>query len=76
MPKATDEEKAARSAAIQEATKFAALVPMQVARNAFELMTVIMDVARLGNPQCRNRCLRGNDVGPLCRVGGLDECAH
>ena len=49
MPKATDEEKAARSAAIQEATKFAALVPMQVARNAFELMTVIMDVARLGN---------------------------
>ena len=46
MPKATDEEKAARSAAIQEATKFAALVPMQVARNAFEL---IMDVARLGN---------------------------
>lgn len=49
MPKATDEEKAARSAAIQEATKFAALVPMQVARNAYELMTVIMDVARLGN---------------------------
>ncbi|WP_373834935.1 cyclodeaminase/cyclohydrolase family protein, partial [Bacteroides heparinolyticus] len=49
MPKATDEEKAARSAAIQEATKFAALVPMQVARNAYELMTLIMDVTRLGN---------------------------
>ncbi|MGP1623764.1 cyclodeaminase/cyclohydrolase family protein [Bacteroides heparinolyticus] len=49
MPKATDEEKAARSAAIQEATKFAALVPMQVARNAYELMPLIMDVARLGN---------------------------
>ena len=49
MPKATDEEKAARSAAIQEATKFAALVPMQVARNACELMEIIADVARLGN---------------------------
>ena len=49
MPKATDEEKAARSAAIQEATKHAALVPMQVARNAYELMSVITDVARLGN---------------------------
>ena len=49
MPKATDEEKAARSAAIQEATKHAALVPMQVARNAYELMSVIADVARLGN---------------------------
>lgn len=49
MPKATEEEKAARSAAIQEATKFAALVPMQVARNACRLMTLIQDVARLGN---------------------------
>ncbi len=49
MPKGTDEEKSARSAAIQEATKFAALVPMQVARNACEQMTIIMDVARLGN---------------------------
>lgn len=49
MPKTTDEEKAARSAAIQEATKHAALVPMQVARNAYELMTVVADVARLGN---------------------------
>ena len=45
MPKATDEEKAARSTAIQAATKFAALVPMQVARNAYELMTVIMDLS-------------------------------
>ena len=49
MPKATDEEKAARSAAIQEATKFAALVPMQVARNAYELMGIIADVAKMGN---------------------------
>lgn len=40
---------AARSAAIQEATKTAALVPMQVARGAYELMDVIADVARHGN---------------------------
>ena len=49
MPKATDEEKELRSKAIQEATRYAALVPMQVARNAFELMTIINDVARYGN---------------------------
>lgn len=49
MPKATDEEKATRSAAIQEATKKAALVPMQVARNACRLMPLIAEVARLGN---------------------------
>lgn len=49
MPKSTEDEKSARSAAIQEATRFAALVPMQVARNAYELMVIIADVARLGN---------------------------
>lgn len=49
LPKNTDEEKAARSAAIQEATKQAALIPLQVACNAYELMSLIADVARLGN---------------------------
>lgn len=49
LPKATDEEKAARSVAIQEATKQAALVPMEVARKALDMMSVIADVARLGN---------------------------
>ena len=49
LPKNTNEEKNIRSAAIQEATKFAALVPMQVARNAYELMGIIADVAKMGN---------------------------
>ena len=49
MPKATDEEKATRSAAIQEATRHAALIPMEVARKALEVMPVIADIARLGN---------------------------
>jgi formiminotetrahydrofolate cyclodeaminase len=49
MPKDTPEQKAARSAAIQEATKFAAMVPMQVARNAYSLMDNIAEVARKGN---------------------------
>ncbi len=49
MPKATDEEKKKRSEAIQEATKYAAEVPMQVARDAFSLMDVIAEAARKGN---------------------------
>ena len=49
LPKTTDEEKAARSAAIQKATKQAALVPLEVARKALDMMSVIADVARLGN---------------------------
>lgn len=49
LPKETDEEKAVRSAAIQEATQYAAMVPMEVARAAYRLMDVISDVAHLGN---------------------------
>lgn len=49
MPKDTDEEKKARSEAIQAATRNAALVPMEVARKASALMDMISDVARLGN---------------------------
>ena len=49
MPKETDEEKAARSAAIQEATKYAAEVPLEVARRAYSLMPRIAEVARRGN---------------------------
>jgi formiminotetrahydrofolate cyclodeaminase len=49
MPKETPEQKAARSAAIQEATKFAAEVPMSVARRAYEIMDMIAEVARKGN---------------------------
>ena len=49
MPKDTDEQKAARSAAIQEATKQAAMVPLEVARRACALMPRIAEVALKGN---------------------------
>jgi formiminotetrahydrofolate cyclodeaminase len=49
MPKNTPEEKNIRSNAIQEATKYAAMVPMQVARNAYHLMDYIAQVAHSGN---------------------------
>lgn len=57
MPKTTDDEKKKRSAAIQEATKYAVEVPFQVARDAFALMDMIADVARKGN---------GNAVTDAC----------
>ena len=44
MPKETDEEKAARSAAIQEATKYAAQVPLEVARRACALMPRVAEM--------------------------------
>lgn len=49
LPKETDEEKALRSNAIQEATKIAAEVPMNVARKAYEMMDISVKVAEYGN---------------------------
>lgn len=49
LPKATDEEMEARKAAIQEATKKAALVPLEVARDAFGMLESIAAVVEKGN---------------------------
>ncbi|MBQ6237729.1 MAG: glutamate formimidoyltransferase [Bacteroidales bacterium] len=50
LPKKTDEEKAARSAAIQEATKFATEVPFQTMQKAFESFQVCRAMVEWGNP--------------------------
>ena len=50
LPKKTDEEKAARSAAIQEATKFATEVPFQTMQKAFETFEVCRAMVEWGNP--------------------------
>lgn len=50
LPKKTDEEKAARSAAIQEATKFATEVPFTTMQKAFEAFEVCRAMVEWGNP--------------------------
>ena len=50
LPKKTDEEKAARSAAIQDATKFATEVPFQTMQKAFETFQVCRAMVEWGNP--------------------------
>lgn len=49
MPKETDEEKQARSEAIQRETQYAAQVPMEVARAVYEVLPMIDTVAQKGN---------------------------
>lgn len=49
MPKETDEEKQARSEAIQRETKYAAQVPMEVARAVYEVLPQIDAIAQKGN---------------------------
>lgn len=50
MPKKTDEEKAARSAAIQDATKFATEVPFRTMQKSFECFQVCRAMVEWGNP--------------------------
>ena len=49
LPKDTDEQKAARSEAIQRETKYAAQVPMEVARAVHDILPHIATVAQRGN---------------------------
>jgi glutamate formiminotransferase/formiminotetrahydrofolate cyclodeaminase len=50
MPKSSDAEKAARSAAIQEATRYAIEVPYKVMQKSLESMGIIRAMAETGNP--------------------------
>lgn len=50
LPKGTEEEKSARTAAIQAATKYATEVPFRVMETAFASMEVIQAMAETGNP--------------------------
>ena len=49
LPKETDEEKALRTEAVQRETKYAAQVPMEVARTVHAMLPLIDTVARKGN---------------------------
>ena len=50
LPKKTDEEKTARTAAIQEATKFATEVPFRTMQKSFEAFEVCRAMVEWGNP--------------------------
>lgn len=62
LPKSTDAEKAARTKAIQEATKFAIEIPFKVMQSAYGSMEVIKAMAETGNPNS----VSDAGVGALC----------
>ena len=62
LPKETQEEKAARTAAIQEATKYAIEVPFRTMQKAYESMEVIQAMILNGNPNS----ITDAGVGAIC----------
>jgi glutamate formiminotransferase/formiminotetrahydrofolate cyclodeaminase len=62
LPKSTDEEKKARTDAIQSATKFAIEVPFKVMQLSYDSLEVIKAMAEIGNPNS----VSDAGVGALC----------
>ena len=62
LPKATEEEKKARTASIQEATKYAIEVPFKVMETAYKSLEIIKAMAETGNPNS----ITDAGVGALC----------
>ena len=71
LPKGTDEEKAARSAAIQEGSKKATLVPLATARACAEVIELCQPTAEMGNPNV----VSDAGVAVLCGQAGLKAAA-
>ncbi len=62
LPKTTEEEKAERSAAIQEATKYATEIPLRTMQRSFDAFEIIKAMAADGNPNS----VSDAGVGALC----------
>lgn len=83
LPKSTEEEKAARTTAIQEATKNAMLVPSRVIEQAHQAMPLAKLMAEIGNPNSVSDAgvgalaLRSAAIGAYLNVkinaGGLND---
>lgn len=50
LPKANEEDKIIRQKAIQDATEYATRVPLEVMKITFESMSIIKEMAKIGNP--------------------------
>ncbi len=75
MPKETDTDKAARSAAIQAGYEQAASVPLEIARAAVDLMTLAEDATAMGNPQAASDGLSGAAelyCATLCAIANVE----
>ncbi len=83
LPKSTDEEKAVRSKAIQDATKFAIEIPFKVMQVSYDSMEVIKSMAEIGNPNsvsdagvgalCARTAVMGAFMNVRINAGGYDN---
>lgn len=83
LPKDSAEEKAARSAAIQSANKYAAEIPLRVMETAFKAYQLLGEMAENGNPASISdvgvgllavrSCIEGAAMNVRINLGGLKD---
>ncbi|MGE0089111.1 MAG: glutamate formimidoyltransferase [Bacteroidales bacterium] len=83
LPKKTDDEKAARKKAIQDATKNAIMVPFKVMETALGAMDIVKAMAETGNPNSVSdagvgalairACIRGAFLNVRINASGLED---
>lgn len=83
MAKGNDEEKAARAAAVEEATKQASLVPLTVMQEAVKTFELLSEMIKKGNPNsvtdaavgvlATRACIRGAFLNVQVNVKGLKD---
>ncbi|MCF7792140.1 MAG: glutamate formimidoyltransferase [Victivallales bacterium] len=71
MPKKTDEEKEARSAAVQAGYKTATSVPFETAETCVKVLEELLEVAEIGNPNSASDV----GVGALMAYAGFEGAA-
>ena len=67
MPKGTDEEKAARAKAMEEATLYAASVPLETMETSLKALPLALEMAQKGNPASASDA----GVAALAAVAGI-----
>ena len=85
MPKGTPEEKAARAAAMQEATLYAASVPLRTMEASLKALPLALAMARSGNPASASdagvaalaalAAIRGAELNVRINAAGLEDRA-
>ncbi len=85
MPKGTESEKAARAAALQEATLEAAKVPLRTMEAALKALPLALQMAQSGNPASASdagvaalaarAAIRGAELNVRINVAGLEDKA-
>ena len=83
FPKATDDEKTARSLAIENATKYAVEVPLKVMQLSLQTFEIIEAMAKIGNPNsvtdagvgalCARAAVLGAYLNVKVNLGGLKD---